>query len=119
MYYFFFALAMLTPVFMSIVGVLWRIKQPDQANAKFAYRTALSNQNADTWAFTHLHCAKLWLRLGLISAIITVAILVGFQANYQSFVLWLIVGQMAIFCVTVFFVDTLLKAVFDENGNRR
>lgn len=34
--------------------------------------------------------------------------------DYQTFVIWILVGEMALFCVTAFLVDALLKATFEE-----
>ena len=40
--------------------------------------------------------------------------MVLFQENYSSFWMWLIVGQMVLFCVSVFMIDLLLKNTYSE-----
>ena len=106
MYYVLFVFAMLTPVLMVVVGLIWRIHPPKRDGGFLAYRTALSSKTEETWAFAHRHISKLWLRIGLLLSILSAS----------SFVLWLIGGQMVFLCISAFLVDALLKNTFDENG---
>ena len=34
--------------------------------------------------------------------------------DYQTFLIWILAGEMALFCVSAFLVDALLKANFGE-----
>ena len=43
MYYVLFVFAMLTPVLMAVVGLIWRIHPPKRDGGFLAYRTALSS----------------------------------------------------------------------------
>lgn len=113
-----FILAMLSPVSMFLAGLLWRLHPPKKEGGGLAYRTELSTRSQQTWDFAHTQFAKLLLRLGVILSLITVILMVVFQAHYTSFVLWLIGGQMVFFCLAAFLVDLLLKNLFDEHGNR-
>lgn len=61
MYYVLFVFAMLTPVLMAVVGLIWRIHPPKRDGGFLAYRTALSSKTEETWAFAHRHISKLWL----------------------------------------------------------
>ena len=63
-------LTMLTPVAMLAVGLRWRKHPPRRECNGLAYRTALSEQNEDTWRFAHAHLSKLWVRLGLALAVV-------------------------------------------------
>ena len=63
-------LTMLTPVAMLAVGLRWRKHPPRREGNGLAYRTALSEQNEDTWRFAHAHLSKLWVRLGLALAVV-------------------------------------------------
>lgn len=118
MYYASFALSMLAPLSLFIIGLIWRSNPPKNRNAMFSYRTELSLKNDDTWAFSHHHIAKLWVRIGIIAMSITVFLMVYLKDIYGSLLLWILAGQMIFLCATVFFVDALMKAIFDENGNR-
>ena len=76
-------LTMLTPVAMLVVGLRWRKHPPRREGNGLAYRTALSEQNEDTWRFAHANLSKLWVRLGLALAALTLMVmrsvrLVGF-----------------------------------------
>ncbi len=45
--------------------------------------------------------------------------MVLFKENYSTFWMWLIVGQMALFCVSVFMIDLLLKNTFSEDNSEK
>ena len=52
--------------------------------------------------------------------VVFLSVMVYFKESYSSFWMWLIVGQMALFCVSVFMVDLLLKNTFsDDNSEKR
>jgi hypothetical protein len=118
MYFACFLFAMVTPVCLFAVGLLWRLSPPKFQGKGLAYRTALSTRSEETWRYAHQTCAKIWLRMGLALGVVTVLLLRLFQTSYLDFLLWLIAGQMAFFCVSAFLVDTLLKNLFDEDGKR-
>lgn len=116
MYYLAFAIVLLTPVAMFLVGLLWRLHPPKYAGSSFAYRTALSSRSQETWDFAHSHISKLWIRLGLLLSVVSSVLMVMAEENYTSFVLWIIGGQMVFLCISAFLVDTALKHSFDEQG---
>jgi uncharacterized membrane protein len=118
MYWLYFALAMVTPVCLFAVGLLWRLSPPPFRAGGLAYRTSLTCKSQEAWAFAHTHCAKLWLRLGLLLGLVSAALMLLLPAYCKTFLVWLIAAQMAFFCVSAFLVDTLLKTAFDENGVR-
>ena len=91
MYYVLFVFAMLTPVLMAVVGLIWRIHPPKRDGGFLAYR-------------------------GLLLSILSAVLMVVFRESASSFVLWLIGGQMVFLCISAFLVDALLKNTFDENG---
>lgn len=81
-----------------------------------AYSTELTRKNPDAWAAAHRHCGKLWVRIGIISAAASGILIALFSDHHSAFWMWLIVGQMVLFCVSVFMVDLLLKTQF---GNEK
>ena len=101
MYYVLFVFAMLTPVLMAVVGLIWRIHPPKRDGGFLAYRTTLSSKTEETWAFAHRHISKLWLRIGLLLSILSAVLMVVFRESASSFVLWLIGGQMVFLCLRV------------------
>ncbi len=117
MYILAFLLALVTPLAMFFIGLRWLKKTPTHDDF-LSYRSELAMQSEACWQFAHQYISKLWVRVGLITAIITVILMVVFAESYTKFLVWLPVGQMLFLCGTVFFVDSIMKAVFDEKGNR-
>ena len=119
MYIFYFALVMLSPAAMLIVGLMWKISPPPYQAKGLAYSTELTRSNPEAWAAAHRHCAKLWTRTGVVSGGASALLMVLFQESYSAFWMWLIVGQMALFCVSVFMIDLLLKNTFSEDNSEK
>ena len=109
---FYFAVVMLSPAAMLVVGLLWKISPPPYRSKGLAYSTELTQKNPDAWAMAHRHCARLWTRIGIISGAASAALMILFQEDCSSFWVWLIVGQMVLFCVSVFMIVLLLKNTF-------
>ncbi len=112
MYTFYFIIVMLAPAAMLAVGLMWKISPPPYQSKGLAYSTELTRKDQDAWAAAHRHCAKLWTRIGITGGGASAFLMVLFKENYSSFWLWLIVGQMVLFCVSVFMIDLLLKSQF-------
>ena len=109
-------IALLPPIAMLAVGIWWKVSPPKLEGKGLAYRTQLSTKSPEAWAFAHRHCARLWVRVGAILLVVTVALLFLFPDNIGDYVLWLIGGQMVLFCLSAFLVDLLLKNSFREDG---
>ncbi len=109
-------ISLLAPIFMLAVGIWWKLSPPKFQGKGLAYRTALTSSSPEAWSFAHHHCAKLWIRIGALLSVLTVILLVLFPNNRADYVLWLIGGQMALFCVSAFLVDILLKNTFHDDG---
>lgn len=116
MYKFYFIIVMLAPAAMLIVGLMWKISPPSYQARGLAYSTELTRKNPEAWAAAHRHCARLWMRTGIISGGASAFLMVLFKENYSAFWMWLIVGQMVLFCVSVFMIDLLLKNTFSEDN---
>ena len=110
-------LTMLTPVAMLAVGLRWRKHPPRLEGNGLAYRTALSEQNEDTWRFAHANLSKLWVRLGLALAVVSAGAAYFGRSLLGTLFLWIIGGQMIFLCLSAFLVDGLLKANFNEDGS--
>lgn len=112
MYLLYFITVMLAPAAMLLVGAVWKISPPPYQSKGLAYSTELTRSDPNAWAMAHRHCARLWMRIGVAGGIASAFLMVLFKENYTSFWMWLIVGQMALFCMSVFLVDLLLKSQF-------
>ena len=120
MYPFYFAVVMLAPAAMLIVGLMWKISPPPYQSQGLAYSTELTRKDPEAWTAAHRHCARLWLRIGILSGGASALLMVLFRESYSAFWMWLIAGQMALFCVSVFMIDLLLKNTFsDDNSEKR
>ena len=117
MYPFYCAVVMLAPAAMLIVGLMWKISPPPYQSQGLAYSTELTRKDPDAWATAHRHCASLWLRIGILSGGASAFLMVYFKESYSSFWMWLIVGQMVLFCVSVFMVDLFLKNTFTDSDS--
>lgn len=116
-FYLLAAVALVIPIALAVVGLIWHIRPPKkESSSLLAYRTDLSQRSGETWAFAHKMCARLWLRMGVVLGGATLALLVILRQDCQPYLLWVIVGQMALLCVSVLIVDLALKGGFDENG---
>lgn len=107
-----FIVVMLPPVAMFLLGLKWRLSPPPFRKKGVTFNTELSRKDPDAWALAHRHCGKLWIRIGLLTGVVSAVLMGYFSDSYQAFWLWLLVGQMALFCVSVFLVDALLKATY-------
>ena len=102
------------PVVMLIVGLMWQISPPPFRAKGLAYSTELTRNNPDAWSAAHLHGGKLWVRISILSGLVSGVLIGLFPDNHPTFWMWLIVGQMVLFCVSVFMVDLLLKTQFGD-----
>lgn len=115
MYPFYFAVVMLAPAAMAIVGLMWKISPPPYQAKGLAYSTELTRKDPEAWAAAHRNCARLWMRIGIVGGAVSAVLMVLFKENYPAFWLWLIVGQMALFCVSVFMIELLLKNTYSKD----
>ena len=117
MYTFYFAVVMLAPAAMLLVGIWWKLSPPPYQSKGLAYSTELTRKDPDAWSAAHRHCAKLWMRIGIVSGAASAALMVFLKERYDTFWMWIIVGQMALICVSVFMIDLLLKNVFSDGDS--
>ena len=114
---------LLIPFTMICFGYLFLKKVPENINALFGYRTALSMKNKDTWEFAHKYCGKLWYVWGLILLPVTVLpmfFVLGKSEDMIGTVGGILCGiQMIPLIGCIFPTERALKRNFDYNGNRR
>lgn len=110
-------LTFLAPVCMFFIGILWKVAPPPFQKSGLSYNTELTRNNPEAWTTAHHHCSKLWIRIGIISGCASGILLALFSDSAAAFWLWLVVGQMALFCISVFMVDLLLKTQY--GGDRK
>lgn len=116
MYYLVFALVMVTPLAMLVIGLYWKVHPPKLEGSGLAYRTSLSTRNEETWNFAHRHVAKLWIRIGFLLSLLSILLMTLFRESYFNYFLWVIGGQMVFLCISAFLVEGMLKSAFDQDG---
>ena len=115
MYPIYVLIALLPPVAMLIVGIWWKVSPPKMEGKGLAYRTQLSTKSPEAWALPHQNCPPRWVRLGGVrTPAAGLALYQRRDHDYQTFLIWILAGEMALFCVSAFLVDALLKANFGE-----
>ncbi len=112
-----FCMVFVLPITLLLVGTLWRIKPPKWNKSKFAYRTPLSCSSQEAWNFAHSTCSRLWFRIGGILLLFVFILLKLWKFHVASSVLlWILIGEMILFCCSAFLIDLILKANFDHHS---
>ena len=115
--------SMLLPVCMIIFGIVFMKRPPAKINNIYGYKTRMSMQNGETWRFAHLYSGRLMLIFGLVSAVITVIILiyvvVHMPNNIADIGTALSLAQILPFLLVIPLTESTLKRRFDSNGNKR
>lgn len=118
----FFALIMTAIMSLTMIGFgcLFIKSPPDKINSVIGYRTSMSSKNMDTWTFSHKYSGKVWLRSGIITAMISSVFIFALQnlKNYNQLMLVLFYIQIAVLLVVIPLTEIALRKVFDKNGNR-
>jgi uncharacterized membrane protein len=101
-------------------GYLFIKSPPDEINSVIGYRTSMSLKNLDTWTFAHKYSGKVWLRSGIINAILSSVFIFALQnlKNYNQLMLVLFYIQIAVLLLVIPLTEIALRKVFDKNGNR-
>lgn len=105
------------PTALLFVGILWRIKPPKWKKSKFAYCTPLSCSSQEAWVFAHKTCSHLWVRMGGILLLFVFILLKLWKFQIaSSILLWILIGEMILFCCSAFLIDLMLKTNFDHHS---
>ena len=106
------------PFITLITGYLMYRHTPKSINGLVGYRTRRSMINQDTWDFANKYCASLWIKIGIITTVISFLIYILFDVNeIVSIVIVLI--QTFLLLLSIIPVEKALKKIFDDDGNRR
>ena len=120
---FMLACNLIIPLAMVLIGARFEGRGPKDINRFLGYRTAMSMKNGETWRFAHMHCGKLWKRLG--AALIPVSALpllcaaaFGLPARPSALAAGAVtIAQGIIMLGTVFLTERALKKRFDKDGS--
>ena len=113
----------LLPVVMVICGMSYTKKGPKRISKVQGYRSKMSMKNRETWDFAHKYLGDLWFKLGVpLLAMTSVVSLLVFRESDERILFWctvIMVIQIVIMALPVYFVEKALKTNFDENGKWR
>ncbi len=120
---FMFVTSLLLPLAMLLFGQVFRRGIPEEVNSLFGYRTKRSRKNKDTWAFAHRYVGGLWLRLGVVLLLVTLAVMLFLRGEETDTVAWgggaLVVGQTLVLVLSIYPTEAALERTFDADGKRK
>lgn len=120
---FMLATNLLIPVIMIGIGWYFLKKPPKKINPLFGYRTTRSMKNAETWAFAHQTCGKIWVRWGWAVLVVSVIPMLAVLGKDEDTIGWvstvICLLQLIPLLCSIVPVERALKKTFDESGNRR
>ena len=113
---FFWAVDLLIPIVMIVLGFLLNKKPPKKINYLRGYRTKGSMKSLETWDYANKRIGELWWKIGFVLLVIIVIskLITPVVDEYLS-IIHSIVGLIAMI-IGIPFVEKELKDKFDENG---
>ena len=117
------AMDLLIPAIMLYFGRRFQKKPPEKINHIYGYRTSRSMKNQETWRFAHETCGRLWVRLGAVLLLLSLAAAAmtfgrGVEtAGIVSAVV--VVVQVVVVIGSIVPVERALKRNFDDQGRKR
>ncbi|MDE7428858.1 MAG: SdpI family protein [Lachnospiraceae bacterium] len=111
---------LILPVLMIVLGKVFVKNPPRTINAIVGYRTSRSMKNQDTWNFAHLHCGKLWWKIGwsmLPLSIISMLPAIGKDDDFIGVLGAVVISvECIIMFISIFFTERALAKKFDRRG---
>lgn len=118
-----FIVNLIIPAVMLFGGYMMKTCPPRSISRWVGFRTALSMKNADTWAFAHACCGRVWWKAGWISLALSMLVQLPFakagEETLETLALVMALVQSFVLLGTVVYVQRELKQTFDECGRRR
>lgn len=102
-------------------GFLLSKKTPKEINYIIGYRSPMSIKNKDTWEFAHKYSGKVWIRSGVINAVVSIVLALTLQnlSNYSELMLALIYIQLIVLLLVIPLAEIALRKTFDKNGIKK
>ena len=102
-------------------GFLLGKKPPKEINSVIGYRSPMSTKNRNTWEFAHKYSGKMWIRSGVITAIISIVLALTLQSSssYNQLMVALVYIQIATLLSVIPFTEIALRKTFDKNGVKK
>lgn len=104
------------PISLIIYGYIYIKRANKGTNSSFGYRTSRSMKSKETWEYSNNRLGKLWMILGFVLAIFSVAYSLIFQREQLELSKTLLILGLIICIAPLFIVEKELKERFDEEG---
>ena len=103
-----FIVNLIIPAVMLFGGYMMKTCPPRSISRWVGFRTALSMKNADTWAFAHACCGRVWWKIGWISLALSVLGQLPFakdgEETLETLALVMVLAQSFVLLGTVVYV---------------
>ena len=113
---------LIIPFVMIIFGAKFSKSAPKDINVLFGYRTTMSMKNKDTWEFAHHYFGKLWFKIGIVLALVTLIPIILMYGKDEDFVATvgtiISLVQIIPLIYPIFPTEKALSKTFDKDGNR-
>ena len=115
--------ALICPLMMLIIGLIYKNHAPKKINRFSGYRTEMSMKNIGTWTFAHKYIARLWLAWGailIVPSVIPMLFVIGKSEEIISLTALIVcfIGLGAMMA-TLIPTEIALRKNFDKDGNRK
>jgi len=110
------------PIMMIFFGAYSAQRPPKKINRFYGYRTAMSMKNMETWTFAHRHSGQIWLFMGSVMFVVSIAAMMSAflrDENFARFVGLICMFQCAVLIVSIIPTEIALRKNFDKNGKRK
>ena len=113
--------AVLFPLTMIFIGIMFSRSAPKKINAIYGYRTERSMKSIEAWNFSHKYCGRLYLCFGLIMLpVSTVPMFFCMDSETATSIVASVVCivNMIPMLVAIVLTERALKRNFDNDGNK-
>lgn len=105
------------PAVMIVCGwFMWK-HYPKNINHLMGYRTKRSMKNEETWKFGNEYCGRLWFRIGFISLIPSMIVLIPFTSSSDDCIgnvsICFMIVQLFLLLGSIIPTEKALKKTFD------
>jgi uncharacterized membrane protein len=112
--FFYWAVSLIIPVIITVMGLVMRFRPPKNINLLYGYRTARSMASPEAWAAAHDIAGRIWLAIG--PALIAVTVAANLALPLESEVLLMILMALGLICIIapIPYVEKRLKEKFGK-----
>ena len=111
------------PIVLLVMGILYLIASPKEANYYFGYRCFFGMGSVDAWRFTQRLAGIVWALLGLIMGGVMLLISGGFHELEIMDMVWkgvrCVAWEAVIVAVSCLVINLLVAIRFDAKGEHR